>query len=137
MPNPRNLNYVLGAIGNALIDLGKHEIREIPPLQSLVINKSNDLPGEGFEGFLVNPATYKKSSPKRKRLIIHQLHDAIFQYEKWDEVLKFFGLKPLKVKLKSPKPPPKRRKGGKYGGGEESAEHKRLKKFVSKNPHII
>lgn len=137
MPNPRNLNYVLGTIGNALIDLGEYEKREIPPLQSLVISKNTDMPGEGFEGFLVDRATYRKSSRKRKRIIIHQLHDTIFQYERWDEVLDFFGLEPVKIKLKSPKKPPGRGKGGKYGGGEESKEHKRLKNFISKNPQII
>lgn len=38
MPNPRNLNYPLGAIGKALIGLGKKMGLEIPPIQCLVIN---------------------------------------------------------------------------------------------------
>ena len=95
------------------------------------------MPGEGFEGFLPNLTTFKKSSPKRKRMIIHQLHDSIFQYDKWDEVLEFFDLKPVKIKWTSTQDSPKKGKGGKYGKGGESEEHKKLKKFISENPSII
>ncbi|MCK4825549.1 hypothetical protein KA005_57910 [bacterium] len=137
MPNPRNLNYVLGTIGNALIQLGKLHRRDIPPIQSLVINKNTNMPGEGFEGFLPDVTAFRKSSSRRKRMIIHQLHDNIFQYDKWDYVLEFFNLKPVKVKWISTKDPSKKRKGGKYGKGGESQEHKKLKKIISENPSII
>jgi hypothetical protein len=52
IPNPRNLNYVLGAIGRALIDLSKRTKTKIPPIQCLVINKRQELPGEGIGWFL-------------------------------------------------------------------------------------
>src|SRR5438046_1661405 len=39
MANPRNLNYVLGAIGKAIKELSGEWGQEIPPLQCLVVNK--------------------------------------------------------------------------------------------------
>jgi len=39
MPNPRNLNYVLGLIGNELYNLSKEWNEEVPPIQSIVVNK--------------------------------------------------------------------------------------------------
>ncbi len=57
IPNPRNLNYVLGAIGNALIELGKKTESEIPPIQCVVINKQQELPGEGV-GWFINSADF-------------------------------------------------------------------------------
>ena len=52
MPNPRNLNYVLGAIGNTLKKFGEIWNEEIPLINFLVINKSNGLPGEGIYYFI-------------------------------------------------------------------------------------
>jgi hypothetical protein len=48
MPNPRNLNYVLGSIGQSLERLSKAWKTKVPPIQCLVINKSTGLPGEGM-----------------------------------------------------------------------------------------
>ena len=48
MPNPRNLNYALGYIGYALKKLGKRWHEDIPPIQSLVVNKYTGVPGVGF-----------------------------------------------------------------------------------------
>ena len=62
MPNPRNLDYVLGAIGNALIGLGKERGEKIPPIQSLVINKGSLMPGEGFEGFLPDKGNLREAA---------------------------------------------------------------------------
>ncbi|MBU0484541.1 MAG: hypothetical protein KKB30_08525 [Proteobacteria bacterium] len=43
IPNPRNLNYVLGSIGNALNNLAEVWEEKIPPLQCLVVNKVSGL----------------------------------------------------------------------------------------------
>ena len=54
MPNPRNLNYVLGSIGQSLIDLSEAWGETIPAIQCIVINKQTELPGEGIGWFLGN-----------------------------------------------------------------------------------
>ena len=43
MPNPRNLNYVLGSIGQSLERLSKAWKTKVPPIQCLVVNKSTRL----------------------------------------------------------------------------------------------
>ncbi len=72
MPNPRNLNYVLGYIGYALKKLGKRWHKDIPPIQSLVVNKYTGVPGEGFWGF-AGLQSFKKTSLKQKRLLVQQM----------------------------------------------------------------
>src|SRR5882762_1786592 len=47
MRNPRNLNFVLGSIGQTIIDLSESWKDEVPPIQALVINKATGLPGKG------------------------------------------------------------------------------------------
>ena len=48
MPNPRNLNYVLGCIGQTLQEISVEWKEEIPPINCLVINKTKGLPGGGL-----------------------------------------------------------------------------------------
>lgn len=48
MPNPRNLDYVLGSVGSALNNISQRRkwgSRKHPHIQSLVINKNTRLPG--------------------------------------------------------------------------------------------
>lgn len=58
MPNPRNLNYVLGEIGNSLLELSKTWNEKVPPIQCIVIKKNTELPGEGINWFGVGKTEY-------------------------------------------------------------------------------
>jgi hypothetical protein len=60
MPNPRNLNFVLGSIGQTLKDLSKKWQKEIPPIQCLVINKNTRLPGKGVGWFITDKENFGK-----------------------------------------------------------------------------
>ena len=51
MSNPRNLNNVLGAIGDELKNLSHRWREKIPPVNCLVVNKHNRTPQRGI-GFL-------------------------------------------------------------------------------------
>jgi len=53
MPNPRNLNYPLGSIGRTIEKISSAWKLKIPPIQCLVINKRDALPGEGIGWFLL------------------------------------------------------------------------------------
>jgi hypothetical protein len=58
----------------------------------------------------------------------------IYHFGQWDEVLREFGLKPVKnqwAKISKELP----RAG--YGGVGESEEHKRLKEYISKHPQVL
>jgi hypothetical protein len=133
MPNPRNLNYVLGFIGEALQKLSKKWDTDIPPIQSLVVNKYTGIPGEGFWGF-AGLKSFAKTSLKQKRLLVQQMLQKIFQFNEWDEVLKEFELKPVKTQWT--KISKEIFRAG-YGGGGESEEHKKLKEFVAKHPQVL
>ena len=76
--NPRNLNYPLGAIGNALKELGKRTNKDIPQIQCIVTNKQNDLPGEGIEGFIAKD--YSKLSKTERQNIVKHVLNKIFIY---------------------------------------------------------
>ena len=60
MPNPRNLNYVLGSIGTTLHKLGEIWGEQIPAIQSLAVSKSSGLPGNGFFHGVVSRSTQTK-----------------------------------------------------------------------------
>ncbi len=133
MPNPRNLNYVLGSIGKALINLSESWDERVPPLQCLVFNKGTGLPGEGISWFISNLADYKKL-PKRQRLqVINNELIQIYGYSKWNKVLREFGLKPTKQDFSNFN----NKAGGDRGGVGESKAHQKLKKYVSTHPQVI
>ncbi|MDL2228571.1 hypothetical protein LJC30_06770, partial [Odoribacter sp. OttesenSCG-928-L07] len=91
MPNPRNLNMILGAIGDALNALGKATKKNIPPIQSLVINKSQKLPGNGLSEFVED---FDKLNRKQKEKVVEKLLSDVYLFQDWDWVLKQFDLKP-------------------------------------------
>lgn len=134
MPNPRNLNYVLGAIGNALLELAKREKTDpIPVINCLVVNQSSGLPGEGINWFIPKE-TFDKQSKNQQRETLKVLLAGIYTYQDWFWVLDELGLEPTKNKAKvAVKPDPN--KGG-YGGGE-SPEHKRFKNYMAKHPELL
>ncbi len=67
MPNPRNLNYPLGCIGDELNRLSKKWRKEIPHIQALVVSKGTSVPGKGFDPFLKNGVRSGKRRKSAKR----------------------------------------------------------------------
>jgi len=132
MPNPRNLNYVLGSVGRTLEELSQEWSSDVPPIQCLVVNKSTGLPGEGIETFIGNRTHYKELSSKQKRIAIDGELQKIFTYPKWLEALQALGLTQNRAKLPDKVSEPR----GRYGGGE-GAEHKALKALIANNPGIL
>jgi hypothetical protein len=129
--NPRNLNYVLGAIGNALIDLGKSNGIDIPPIQCLVINKRDELPGEGI-GWFISPADFSKLSRTRRQQVVNTQLTRIFTFHDWDSVLHQLGLQPLKIDLNE-----EIDKAIKFTNGGESEFHLRFKEYIFHNPSVL
>lgn len=132
MPNPRNLNYVLGAIGNSLKRLSEKWDEEIPLINFLVINKNNGLPGEGISYFIKDRKHFENSSKKEKRRLLNLYLSEVYNYPKWDEVLKALNLEPSK--LPNVKKNLKNKNSLEKG---ESPEHERFKIFISKHPEIL
>lgn len=94
MPNAKNLNHVLGAIGNELKVLSTQWGEKIPAINCLVVNKHKKTPGRGI-GFHVPVEEFKKFSPLARKRILDRLNDDIWDYGDWDKVLRHYGIAPV------------------------------------------
>jgi hypothetical protein len=132
MPNPRNLNYVLGSIGQAMVRISKKWKTKVPPIQCLVVNKATGLPGEGIGWFLITKEDFGKLPLRRRREIVQAELQHIYAYPHWNDVLQELELDPSETDFTNEVANASRG----FGGGE-SAAHKRLKEYVARNPHVI
>jgi hypothetical protein len=130
MPNPRNLNYPLGCIGDALNDLSDEWEDEIPHIQALVKNQHTNLPGPGFDGFLEQKGE-KWGNAKERRAIIEGYWAKIAAYPYWDDVLEALKLAPTATDLAPIISNAAR------GGGGEGPDHLALKNYVCANPQLV
>ena len=134
MPNPRNLNFVLGSIGHTLQNLSAEWHEKIPPINCLVINKVTRLPGEGISSFITDKDSFAKLPRKQQRAIVDMELHKIYTYSRWHDVLNYLGLeykenRDYSLLLKAV--------SNRHYGTGESASHKQFKEFVSKNPQIL
>jgi len=133
MPNPRNLNYPLGAIGSSLEILSENWEMEIPLINVLVVNKHNGLPGEGISWFIEDRKIYERNSTKQKRQIVKEILSKIFTFPYWDDVLTEFNL----FSVSNEKTKTLESKAKKYGKGGESEAHKKLKTYIARHPDKV
>jgi len=131
IPNARNLNHILGLIGDSLIDLGKIEKVQIPPIQCLVVSKSTELPGDGITYFISTKKFNTLTKTEKHKVVNIQLTD-IFTYKKWDWILMKLGLKPILFNLNK-----ELQNAKKYKSVGESIHHKKLKEFIANNPSVL
>ncbi len=134
MVNPRNLNYVLGAIGKAIKELATEWAEEIPPLQCLVVNKNTGMPGEGVAWFISDLKDFEQRTPEERKQTLGIELIKVFNYPKWEKVLGAFGLKPITSNPAVDALIAKARSGGGVGEGED---HRELKQYIANNPISI
>ena len=132
MANPRNLNYVLGSIGETLQALSAQWGENVPPLQCLVINKNTGLPGEGVAWFVTEMGDFGSLSRKQQREIVNAQLLKVFTYPNWLKVLNELQLTPVPVDYSE-----LLNRASAFRGGGESDEHKRLKCYVAKHPEVV
>ncbi len=131
MPNERNLNFVLGSIGQSLELLSKSWKEAVPPIQCLVVNKNTGLPGEGIGWFISKKEEFRSLPRPKQREVVKAELVKIFAYSKWDKVLEPLSLTSVKPNLNLVI-----EQASKYGGGE-GEDHKRLKNYVATHPQVI
>jgi hypothetical protein len=131
MPNPRNLNYVLGSVGQTLMDLGKQWGETIPPIQCLAINADNGTPGNGF-GWFISDQAWKTMPTVQRRRVTEAMEKQIYAYHRWPEVLAALRLEPLHERFDD-----LLQKAAAMRGVGEGEDHKRLKEYVRRNPGRI
>ncbi|APG05619.1 hypothetical protein BJI69_18050 [Luteibacter rhizovicinus DSM 16549] len=131
----------VGLVGFVLEELG-HEMRTVlPPLNVIVINKSNRQPGSGADPLLRNyfRTVGQDFTPKLRRTLVNEAQEAVFDYgHRWKDVGARLGVKiwtPAAGRkkgtraLKLPKPV--------RGGGGESDQHHRLKLWACNHPEFF
>lgn len=131
MPNPRNLNYVLGSIGRTLNNLSIEWNEEIPPIQCLVLNQHTGLPGEGVGEFLANQADYGRLSRTQQRRLVDAALYKVFTFQKWHQVLSALDLQPVSTCFSDVITQASTAFEG------ESYEHRALKEYIAHNPAIL
>ena len=133
MPNPRNLNYVLGSVGKSMASLSNVWSEKVPPLQCLVVNKGTGLPGDGIGWFLLDKEGFAELPLRQRRAIVDAELQHIYAYSRWGEVLQALSLKPVQTDFS-----PILESAAHYvGGGGEGARHLALKRYVAANPTAI
>jgi hypothetical protein len=143
MPNERNLNYVLGYVGRALEKLSRDWKEKIPPIQCLVINKRDRLPGEGIGWFITKKEDFRKLPRKEQRRLVSIELQKVLVYRKWPSVLSAFGLSLLQTDYSrilskaAAIGATRESRGASFGGGGESPEHKKLKNYIAGHPEAV
>lgn len=132
MPNPRNLNYVLGSVGQSLLELGQKWQQPIPPIQCLVVNQAQELPGQGFGWFMPDAEAWKTLTKREKAVLVSAVMQQIYAYPRWSEVLQALNLEPVRTDYADVLD-----RAGAFTGGGESEDHKRLKEFVRLRPELV
>lgn len=133
MPNARNLNYVLGAVGSAIQKLSAEMGEELPLINCLVVNQQNHMPGEGI-GWFIDRDHFQELPKRKKQALIDGYLARIYAFERWDEVLSALGLSPIPRTTVSTTA---LEQAGQHYGGGESERHKELKEWVAANPTAL
>jgi hypothetical protein len=129
---PRIFGPVLGHLGETLKEIGKEYGLKIPPIQCIVIDKKNGIPGKGI-GFLSDPNKFKLLNKEQKKNIIEKAIFEISTFKKWDYILEILKIKPIEDKFENEIIKAKENREGKG----ESEEHKNLKTYIANNPEIL
>ena len=129
--SPRNMAYPLGSIGKTLLELGRQWCETIPPIQAIVVNKKDGIPGVGVAHFTRDARVFTSATRQEKTRIVREILHNVFTYRDWDRILRALGLQPLPT----PELPPVSTSAGRRGG--EGSEHLALKRLISESPHTV
>ena len=135
--------YPAGAMGSALIELEKRWNKAIPPLNAIIVNTKDRLPGKGVDYYLKHYFKIKKGakgiSLVQRRAVVEEIQADVFAFKHWDRVLRECELEPFSgsVAKKAPKGGVASPKRGGWSTEPESQEHRELKEYVANNPFVI
>ncbi|MBY5836860.1 hypothetical protein J3P71_06205 [Rhizobium leguminosarum] len=137
-----------GMIGDACAQYAENAGIAVPPINLMVVNKSNNLPGHGANYYIQQFCRTKigrevdadKLTAGQKRTIIDQAQDEILAFRDWEKVLKAYGLTQSEAgKVIASGNKKKRRHPDPEGWhrGPESEAHKALKQRIIDNPRLV
>ena len=112
--------------------------KQIPYINSLVIEKETGLPAGGIDRILGEDLEKMSAEDRKNRLLEEK--DKVFRFDAWDDVLdKLFLQKALSgaTRIKILEALERVSKIGDKGAGGEGEEHEKLKAFIKDNPKEI
>lgn len=121
----------LGNVEDVMRELRKITREDIPTLNALVKSSKEGIPAKGFE--FVYPNYWKLSLPE-KRVFVADINEEVYNYPKWDWVLKELGLKRASLFTEKQLDDIKNLQCN-YGG--EGTEHKTLKEYICQHPESL
>jgi len=124
------MGNVLGKMGYLLNNLEGEWGEPIPPIQSLVVNKSSLLPDDGIKEFWQDYPNLSKQE-KLNKVAVEYIRITNFG-SRWNKVLSALNLPTIHRNSQKENP-----LQNKYGRGGESPQHLALKKYVSINPKLV
>lgn len=135
--------YPAGTVGTALIELGEILNIKIPPLNALIVNAKTGIPGSGCDYYLdryVRGGHKRKLSERDRKALAEETINEVFHFNKWRKVLNAFNMKQIDGQVLDDNEEDDHdvfqpALGG-WGQGE-SANHKKFKKYICKNPALI
>lgn len=135
--------YPAGAIGDALIETATEWNEKIPPLNAIVVNIRDGLPGKGVNYYLneyYGPDINVDNMPENdRRAVVEEIHQDIYAYERWDDVLGEYGLDPINDIANEMADADGIETPGRGGWSSEgeSIQHRNVKEFVAANPQVV
>ena len=136
--------YPAGAIGNALFETEENWGEAIPPLNAIIVNSRNGMPGTGVDYYLERyfepEDDIKSMTEDARRAVVEEIHADIFAYEFWDSIIEEYGLLPIPDGVATDEEgindidPPRR---GGWSSEEESIEHRTLKEYIAAHPDQV
>lgn len=130
MPNPRNLNYVLGSVARTLMEFEFDLDAKVPELTLLVVNQSSGVPGDGVDNLLPN-VDWRILTQRQQQALTDAILSQIWAFPYWDEVLLQLCLTQV------PDAQTPTGTSNHWRGSGESPEHARLKLFLAENPQVL
>jgi hypothetical protein len=134
MKNPRNLNYVLGSIGQSINIMNITSGERIPSINCLVVNKSSGLPGDGIMPYILKEVDYRKLSLFQKKELVKQLLYDVYYYQNWEYVLVQLG---LEIYPQTDYGTYIERINSGYYSSGESDYHEKFKEYVYSHPSLL
>jgi hypothetical protein len=143
----RAYRYPAEFIGDACEEYGQAAAIHVPPINLLVINQGTRLPGRGADRYirrfcheyLDRDIDLANLSERERRAIIDQVHNEIFDFRMWPDVLNAYGLIPARKIGRKMTAVGKRRRPnvGNWHTGPESQAHKDLKRLIAENSKLV
>lgn len=125
--NPRNCDYVLGSVAEALALYRATIAPDVPHLTAVIVGTNSRLPGAGFMPVVFPDDWLNHQSEKERRKLVDLILAPVFSFSGWDDVLRHFELHPRPAPSI---PLPSQPRGG------EGEEHRELKLRIASHPQL-